>query len=141
MLPELKDCWLDHIAIAVNSIEKRICIYEDLGIHFDEKREIVEEQKVITAFASIGEKSHLELLESTDPLGPIGKFISSKGEGIHHLSFRVDDIRKKMDELILKGYRLIYSEPKTGANEMWVNFIHPSSTGGVLIEISEAKKR
>jgi methylmalonyl-CoA/ethylmalonyl-CoA epimerase len=136
-LPELADCYLDHIAIAVKSIDPAVKIYEDMGLKFSPQREIVEEQKVITAFASIDQNAHIELLEPTSEESAIAKFIASKGEGIHHLCFRVKDVKAKTKELSEKGYRFIYPEPRIGAGGCLVNFIHPKTTGGVLIEISE----
>lgn len=139
MLPELNDCVLDHVAIAVENIELSIKIYEDIGLVFDSKREIVKEQSVKTAFAPIDKNAHLELLEATTEESAIAKFISKNGAGIHHLCFRVKDILTKQKELEEKGYRMIYATPKKGANNCLVNFIHPKSSGGVLIEISESR--
>lgn len=139
MLPELKDCVLDHIAIAVKSIDVHQKIWEDLGLKFDEKREIVEEQKVKTAFAHVDTNAHIELLEPTSDESAIAKFIASKGEGIHHLCFKVSDIDQKQKELESKGYRFIYPAPKLGAGGCMVNFMHPKTTGGVLIEISSGR--
>lgn len=136
-LPNLSDCHLDHVAIAVNDLESAVKKYEDLGLAFDEKREVVESQKVKTAFASIDSKAHIELLESTSADGPIGKFISKNGEGIHHLCFRVPDVINKQKELESKGIRFISKEPFEGANSCLVNFIHPKSMNGVLIELSQ----
>ncbi len=136
-LPELKDCVLDHIAIAVKSIESARKIYEDIGFVFADHLEEVKEQKVITAFAHVDTHGHIELLEPTSEESTIHKYIESKGEGLHHLCFRVTDIKAKQAELIGKGYRFIYPEPKIGAGGCLVNFMHPKSTGGVLIELSQ----
>ncbi len=136
-LPLSKDCILDHIAIAVKSIPSARKIYEDMGLSFDEKIEEVKDQKVFTAFAQIDENAHIELLQPTSDESTIHKFIESKGEGIHHLCFKVPDVKKKTDELIKKGYKFIYPEPRLGAGGCLVNFMHPKSTGGVLIEISQ----
>ena len=133
----LKDCRLDHVAIAVKDLEAGKKIYELLGLNFSNQMETVESQKVKTLFASIDEHAHLELLEPLNGEGPIQKFLETKGEGIHHLSFQVNDIRKKMAELKAQGIKLLYEEPTLGANNMLVNFIHPKSGGGVLIEIAE----
>jgi methylmalonyl-CoA epimerase len=95
---------------------------------------------VTTAFAHIDEHAHVELLCPINGEGPIQKFIEKNGPGIHHLSFKVPDVVKKSLELKNQGYKLIYETPVTGANNCLVNFIHPKSTGGVLIEISETKK-
>lgn len=136
-LPDLQDCILDHIAIAVKSIDSSKKIYEDLGLTFAPEIEEVKEQKVLTAFAHIDVNAHIELLEPTSSESTIHKFIESKGEGIHHLCFKVKDVRAKTDELTQKGYRFIYPEPRIGAGGCLVNFMHPKSTGGVLIELSQ----
>ncbi len=136
-LPELNDCVLDHVAIAVKSISSAKKIYEDMGLVFSPNLEEVKEQKVITAFAQIDKHGHIELLEPTSEESTIHKYIQSKGEGIHHLCFRVTDVKAKQAELLAKGYRFIYPEPKLGAGGCLVNFMHPKSTGGVLIELSE----
>lgn len=136
-IPELDDCLLDHIAIAVKSISATQKVYEDMGLTFAAEREEVVDQKVITSFAQIDQNAHIELLEPTSTESTIHKFIESKGEGIHHLCFKVKDVKKKTEELTNKGYRFIYPAPKIGAGGCLVNFIHPKSTGGVLIEISQ----
>ncbi len=136
-LPELHNCVLDHVAIAVKSIAKAKNIYEDLGLKFSPHIEEVAEQKVLTAFASIDENAHIELLEPTSSESAIYKFIESKGEGIHHLCFKVPDVVNKTKELTIKGYKFIYPEPRIGAGGCLVNFMHPKSTGGVLIELSQ----
>jgi methylmalonyl-CoA/ethylmalonyl-CoA epimerase len=136
-LPTSQDCILDHIAIAVKNIASAQKIYEDLGMTFSSVIEEVPEQKVLTAFAQIDENAHIELLEPTSTESTIHKFIEAKGEGIHHLCFKVLDVKQKTLELTEKGYRFIYPSPKLGAGGCMVNFIHPKSTGGVLIEISQ----
>ena len=136
-LPELQDCVLDHIAIAVKSIDTSKKVWEDMGLTFAPETEIVEDQKVKTAFANIDVNGHIELLEPTSTESTIHKFIEQKGEGIHHLCFKVPDVKKKTAELTAKGYRFIYPEPRIGAGGCLVNFMHPKSTGGVLIELSQ----
>ncbi len=138
MLPD--NLYLDHIAIAVSDLDSRIKVYEDLGFRFSEEREVVESQKVVTAFAHVDTNAHLELLMPLNNEGPIQKFIEKNGEGIHHLCFSVENVEQKSAELISKGYRLIYDSPQPGANNCLVNFLHPKSTGGVLIEISQKMK-
>ena len=133
----LPDCHLDHIAIATENLESTVELYTSLGLVFDSKREIVEEQKVKTAFAAIDAKAHIELLEPTSEDSAIHKFIQKKGPGIHHLCFRVEDVKAKQKELEEKGMKFIYPEPVKGANNCLVNFIHPKSMNGVLTEISE----
>lgn len=136
-LPVSQDCILDHIAIAVRKISSAKKIYEDMGMTFAPEIEEVKEQKVLTAFAQIDQNAHIELLEPTSTDSTIHKFIESKGEGIHHLCFKVLDVKAKTEELTAKGYKFIYPEPRLGAGGCFVNFMHPKSTGGVLIELSQ----
>lgn len=136
-LPLTNDFILDHIAIAVKNIEATKKIYQDFGLKFSDKVEEVKEQKVLTAFAQIDQHAHIELLEPTSDESTIHKFLQTKGEGIHHLCFKVPDVKLKTIELKQKGYHFIYPEPKIGAGGCLVNFIHPKSTGGILIEISQ----
>jgi methylmalonyl-CoA/ethylmalonyl-CoA epimerase len=140
-LPELKDCILDHIAIAVKSISHSKQVYEDMGLVFSPEIEEVKEQKVFTAFSHVDTNAHIELLEPTSEESTIHKFIETKGEGIHHLCFKVPDVRKKTLELTEKGYKFIYPEPRVGAGGCLVNFMHPKSTGGVLIELSQRPEK
>ncbi len=125
---------LDHIGIAVSSIEEAT-IWRDLGLEVDHI-ETVETQKVKTAFLSIGD-SNIELLEPTSSDSPIAKFIEKKGEGIHHICLRVDDIEEHLERLKEKGYRLVNESPVPGAHGCRVAFLHPSAGHGVLIELSE----
>ena len=125
---------LDHIGIAVKSIEAA-AIYEALGLTIDHV-EIVETQGVKTAFLSVGD-SHLELLEPTGPDSPVAKFIEKRGEGIHHICLRVDDIDAHLARLKAKGYRLINETSVPGAHGCRVAFLHPAAGNGVLIELSE----
>ncbi len=135
-----KDCILDHVAIAVNNLDKSQKIWEDMGLTFSPEREIVESQGVQTAFAAMDENAHLELLCPHGESGPIHKYLEKKGEGIHHLCFKVPDIEAKCKELKDNGYILLNESPVEGANNCLVNFIHPKSTGGVLVEISQKRK-
>ena len=132
-----KDCILDHVAIAVKDLEKSIQVYEDLGLNFTDDREVVESQGVQTAFAAMDENAHLELLTPFGESGPIHKYLEKKGEGIHHLCFKVPDIEAKCNELKEKGYVFLNESPVVGAHNCLVNFMHPKSTGGVLIELSQ----
>ena len=125
---------LDHIGIAVKSLDAAR-IYETLGLTVDH-RETVETQKVNTAFLSVGD-SNLELLEPTSPDSPIAKFIEKRGEGIHHICLRVDDIESHLARLKAEGYRLINEAPVPGAHGCRVAFLHPAAGNGVLIELSE----
>lgn len=137
---ELGVVLLDHIAIAVKNIDSAQRIYEDIGFTFRPDRELVESQKVLTAFAQIDQNAHIELLQPTDEMGAIFDFITKKGEGVHHIAFLVSDIFAKQKELKEKGYKLLYETPQPGANNKLINFIHPKSAGGVLIEISQEKE-
>ncbi|MBM4235195.1 MAG: methylmalonyl-CoA epimerase [Firmicutes bacterium] len=127
---------VDHIGIAVTNLEDALELYRDqLGLEC-KGTEVVEEQKVKVAFLPVGE-SKIELLESTDPEGPVGKFIEKKGGGVHHLSFRVSNIEEKLEQLKQQGVALIDQKPRYGAGGAKIAFLHPKSTGGVLIEICE----
>ena len=127
---------IDHLGIAVHSIEEAKKLFQDtLGLKF-EGSETVAEQKVTTAFFPVGD-SEVELLESTAPDGPIAKYLEKRGEGIQHIAFRVENIEEALVELKEKGIRLIDEKPRLGAGGAKIAFLHPKSTHGVLIEISE----
>ena len=127
---------IDHIGIAVNSIDHAGRFYRDiLGLEI-EGTEKVADQKVKVAFLPITD-SELELLESTDPEGPVSKYINTRGEGIQHIAFRVENIDEALEELKSKGIRLIDEEPRSGAGGARIAFIHPKESGGVLIELCE----
>ena len=127
---------LNHVGIAVRSIEDQRSYYEDaLGAEF-EGFEDVPSQKVRVGFFRV-DNVRLELLEPTDPEGPIGKFLEKRGEGLHHLAFTVDDIQTRIDELKTNGIRMIDDEPRSGAHHMQIAFLHPKSTHGVLTELCE----
>ena len=127
---------IDHIGIAVNSIDEAGKFYRDvLGLEIA-GLETVAEQKVKVAFFPITD-SELELLESTDPKGPVSKYIQSRGEGMQHIAFRVENIDEALNELKSKGIKLIDEEPRRGAGGARIAFIHPNDTNGVLIELCE----
>ena len=126
---------IDHIGIAVSSLEKRLPFYQALGFE-PAGEEVVAEQKVRVAFIPV-EGTRLELLEPTDESSPIAVHIARRGEGLHHLCFRVADIRAAMDACAAKGYVLLSPDPVAGAHGALVCFVHPRSTGGVLIELSQ----
>lgn len=127
---------IDHIGIAVRSIDEAKKLYESLlGLKIAET-EVVEEQKVKVAFLPIGD-SEVELLESTDPEGPVAKFIAAKGEGIQHIAFRVDNIEESLAALKAAGVRLIDEKPRKGAGGAKIAFLHPKETHGTLIELCE----
>ena len=130
---------IDHIGIAVRDLEKAVSLYtQGLGLTASHE-EIVEDQAVRTAFLPVGD-THLELLESLTPDGPIGRFIEKRGEGIHHLCFEVDDVAASLVACEAAGMVLIDKEPRPGAHGMTVAFLHPKSTGGVLIELSQRRE-
>lgn len=127
---------IDHIGIAVKNLAETLKFYEDvLGIKCV-SQEVVEEQKVKVAFLPVGD-TEVELLESTSEDGPIAKFIEKKGEGIQHIAFKVDNIEEAIKELEEKGVRMIDEKPRYGAGGARIAFLHPKSTSGVLIEISQ----
>ena len=127
---------IDHLGIAVNSINEGKSFWSDvLGLKF-EGSETVEAQKVTTAFFPVGD-SEVELLESTSPDGPVAKFIEKKGPGFQHVAFRVENIEEALKELKEKGITLIDEKPRTGAGGAKIAFLHPKATGGVLVELCE----
>lgn len=125
---------IEHIGIAVRELATAIPLYEKLLNTVCYKKEKVESEKVETAFFKTGE-SKIELLQSTDPDGVIARFIEKKGEGIHHIAFAVNDIYSEIKRLKEAGFQFISEEPKEGADNKWVCFLHPKSTNGVLVEI------
>ena len=127
---------LDHIGIAVKSIDTGLAIYRALGIE-PEGIEEVEDQGVRVAFLPVGD-ARIELLEPTGEESPIARHIQRRGEGMHHICLRVPDIRAAMRQLEQEGYRLLSEEPLRGAHDCLVCFVHPKSAGGVLIELSES---
>jgi methylmalonyl-CoA/ethylmalonyl-CoA epimerase len=131
---------IEHIGIAVNSLDDSIHFYEKvLGLSCY-KIEEVPDQKVRTAFFMIGQ-TKIELLESTDPDGPIGKFIEKRGEGIHHIAYAVDGIDERLSEAEAAGIRLIDRTARQGADGLSIAFLHPKSTFGVLTELCEDRNK
>ncbi|NSW86924.1 MAG: methylmalonyl-CoA epimerase [Syntrophobacteraceae bacterium] len=127
---------VDHIGIAVNSIQECMKLYKDLlGLEYAGS-ETVAEQKVTTAFFPVGD-TEVELLESTSPDGPIAKYLEKRGEGVQHIAFRVDNLEAALEELKAKGVKLIDEKPRMGAGGAKIAFLHPKSTYGVLVELSE----
>ena len=125
---------IEHIGIAVNKLEEAIPYYENvLGLKCYAVEEIAD-QKVKTAFFMVGQ-TKIELLESTDPEGPIGRFLEKKGPGVHHLAFAVDSVNEALNELADKGVQLIDKTGRKGAEGLNIGFLHPKSTLGVLTEI------
>ncbi len=129
---------VDHIGVAVSNLEEALKTYTDvLGLEL-QGTEVVEEQKVRVAFMPVGD-TEIELLESTDPEGPIAKFIEKRGQGIQHIAFRVDNIEEALERMRQKGVRLIDEKPRYGAGGARIAFLHPKATGGVLVELCERK--
>ena len=128
---------VDHIGIAVKNLAESSKFYEMLGITSTGVEEVAE-QKVKVSFFPVGE-SEIELLESTSPDGPIAKYIEKNGEGIQHMALRVDNLEAALIELKAKGVRLIDEKPRYGAGGARIAFVHPKSTGGILLELSERK--
>jgi len=127
---------VDHIGIAVKNLDETLKFYtEALGLEL-QGTETVEEQKVKVAFLPVGD-TEVELLESTDPEGPIAKFIDKNGEGIQHIAFRVENIEEAIAHMKEKGFRMIDEKPRYGAGGAKIAFMHPKSTHRVLVELSE----
>jgi methylmalonyl-CoA/ethylmalonyl-CoA epimerase len=125
---------IEHIGIAVSDLKSAIKFYEDvLGLDCYAIEE-VPDQKIRTAFFRIGE-TKIELLESTDPEGPIGKFVEKRGEGIHHIALAVENVKSALDEMEIKGVQLIDKQPRKGAEGLSIAFLHPKSNFGVLTEL------
>lgn len=124
---------IEHIGIAVENLEESIKYYQNiLGLECYAIEE-VKDQRVKTAFFKVGE-TKIELLETTDPEGPIGKFIAKKGPGVHHIAFSVDGVQNALNEVEEKGILLIDKNPRRGAENLQIGFLHPKSTSGVLTE-------
>lgn len=129
----MKPTHIEHIGIAVSDLKEAIDYYEDvLGLECYAIEEVVD-QKVKTAFFRVGQ-TKIELLESTDPEGPIGKFIEKKGPGMHHIAFAMPDVGAALEQAKEKGVRLIDEKPRKGAEGLNIGFLHPKSTHGVLTE-------
>ena len=126
---------VDHVGIAVKNLDESVQFYESLGFKAT-GYEVVAEQKVKVAFLPCGD-SEVELLESTEPDGPIARFIEKNGPGIQHIAIRVDDIDKALEELKAQGVRLIDQTPRYGAGNARIAFVHPKATGGVLLELTQ----
>jgi methylmalonyl-CoA/ethylmalonyl-CoA epimerase len=130
---------LSHIGIAVRDLNVSSPVFAALLGTPELNRESVEDQRVRVAFFHV-EGASLELTEATTPDSPIAKFIEKRGEGVHHLSFEVDNLRAELARLKAAGVRLVDEEPRRGAGGYWIAFLHPGSTNGVLIELSERMK-
>jgi methylmalonyl-CoA/ethylmalonyl-CoA epimerase len=136
----MKVSHLEHIGIAVKNLETAINFFENvMGLKCYNIEEVAE-QKVRTAFFLVGQ-TKIELLESTDPEGPVGKFIEKRGEGIHHIAFAVENIEEQLNNAAEKGVRLIDKTPRSGAEGLDIAFMHPGSTFGVLMELCEKNQK
>jgi methylmalonyl-CoA/ethylmalonyl-CoA epimerase len=134
----MKISHIEHIGIAVENMEEAIAYYENvLGLSCYAVEEVTD-QKVKTAFFMVGQ-TKVELLESTDPEGPIGKFIANRGPGLHHIAFSVDDVAESLKSAEEKGVRLIDKTPRKGAEGLNIGFLHPKSTLGALTEFCGKK--
>ena len=129
---------IDHIGIAVSDLDKAIVTYEKILNKKLTKTERVESEKVETAFFDTGE-SKVELLGPTDETSVIQKFVDKNGEGLHHVAFEVDDIHREMDRLKNEGFRLLNEEPKQGADNKLIAFLHPKDNHGVLVELCQSQ--
>ena len=127
---------IEHIGIAVANLDEAIPFYEKvLGLKCYAIEE-VKDQKVKTAFFKVGQ-TKIELLQSTDPEGPVGKFIEKKGQGVHHIAFAVENIESEIKRLKSEGFSVINETPKKGADNKLVAFLHPKTTNGVLVELCQ----
>lgn len=132
----MKPSIIDHIGVAVKSIDTALAFWEKtLGVSCAGVEEVAE-QKVKTAFLPLKD-SEIELLEPTADDSPVAKFIEKKGEGVHHMALRVDDLEAALAELKAKGVRLIDEKPRRGAGGALIAFVHPAATGGILLELSQ----
>jgi len=127
---------IDHIGIAVKNLSTSISIFETLMATACYKVEEVDSEKVTTAFLKNGE-TKVELIEGSEPDGVIARFIEKKGEGLHHIAFEVEDIYVEMERLKKEGFILLSEQPKNGADNKLVCFLHPKTTNGLLIEICQ----
>lgn len=130
---------VEHIGIAVKDLAGSKKLYEALLGTTCYKQEVVESENVTTAFFQKGE-TKIELLESSDPGGVIAKFIEKKGEGLHHIAFEVENIYEEMERLKNEGFKLLMEEPKRGADNKLICFVHPKSANGVLVELCQSIK-
>jgi methylmalonyl-CoA/ethylmalonyl-CoA epimerase len=130
---------IEHIGIAVSDLETAIPLYEKLLHTPCYKREVVASEHVETAFFAVG-PNKIELVQSTNPDGVIAKYIAKKGEGMHHIAYAVADIKAEMQRLQHQGFTLLNPEPKNGADNKLVCFVHPKDAGGVLMELCQEKE-
>lgn len=132
----MKTLKVDHIGIAVKNLDETLSFYRDvLGLEV-QGTEVVEEQKVKVAFLPVGD-TEVELLESTEPDGPIARFIEKNGEGIQHIAFKVENIEEAIEAMKAKGMRMIDETPRYGAGGAKIAFVHPKSSHRVLVELTQ----
>lgn len=127
---------IEHLGIAVKSLEDSISLFSKLFNQEPYKKEEVKSENVITSFFKVGENK-IELLQATSQESPIAKFIDKKGEGLHHVAFEVDNIYTEMERLKAEGFKLLSEEPKKGADNKLICFLHPKDTNGVLVELCQ----
>jgi methylmalonyl-CoA/ethylmalonyl-CoA epimerase len=125
---------IEHIGIAVRQLQEAIPLFEKLLASPCYKQESVPQEKVITAFFQTG-NCKIELLESTDPDSAIGRFLDQRGEGLHHIAFEVEDLQSEMGRLKKEGFEFVHESPRPGADNKLVAFLHPRTTGRVLVEL------
>lgn len=130
---------VEHLGIAVHSLDAAEPMYTRLLGVPPYKRETVESEGVVTSFFRVG-PNKIELLESLNSEGPIAKFLTQRGEGLHHVAYAVKDIRASMARLREQGFQLLSEEPKAGADHQWVCFLHPRSAGGLLVELCQPRQ-
>jgi methylmalonyl-CoA/ethylmalonyl-CoA epimerase len=131
---------INHIAIAVNNIEEAAKFYQNvMGLHLS-GIEVVKAQKTRVGFFKIGE-SNIELVQPSEPDSPVAKYLESKGQGIHHICFEVDDVEAEVKAFLEKGAAMVDQKPRPGAHDTKVAFVHPKSSNGVLIELCELPKK
>ena len=130
---------IEHLGIAVKNLEEAAKMYEALLGKPHYKTEKVKSEGVTTMFFQVGE-SKIELLEASSPESPIAKFIEKRGEGIHHIAYEVENIEEEIERLKNEGFQMIHETPKEGADNKRIAFLHPKSSGGVLVELCEEKK-
>lgn len=129
---------VEHIGIAVKDLDKANALFEKLFNQAHYKVEEVPSEGVSTSFFQLGE-TKIELLQASNPESPIAKFITKRGEGIHHIAFEVENMESEMNRLLSEGFELIHTEAKDGADNKKICFLHPKSTNGVLIELCQEK--
>lgn len=130
---------IEHLGIAVKSLETSNNLFARLLGNENYKQEAVEREGVTTSFYQVGD-SKIELLEATNPESPIAKFLEKRGEGVHHIAFGVDNILEEIARLKKAGFIFISEEPKSGADNKLVVFLHPKSTNGVLVELCQERE-